>query len=107
MELTPLRRYEHEVDEHQKVAILVPRFESEKIRKMFTLKRKETFVRFKLDVTGSAVWLAIDGDTTVFSISKTLQEKFGESFTQADERITKFLSELYFNKMISFKEIEG
>lgn len=107
LELTPIRRFGEEINDQNLVSILVPRFENQRLRKVLTLRNKNEYVRFKLDSLGSAVWLAIDGERTVFSISQKLQSELGEQFKQADERITRFLSELYFNKMITYKEIEG
>jgi hypothetical protein len=69
-------------------------------------RTKNKFVKLNLDELGSATWLQIDGKKNVQAIADVLKEKFGESLIQPEERITKFMSQLYLNKMITFKELK-
>ena len=47
----------------------------------------------------------MDGTKSVQSVSEHLQKKFGEKINPVDERLTKFLSELYKYNFITFKEL--
>ena len=62
-------------------------------------------IKLKLDELGSATWLEIDGGKNVQNICDLLKEKIGEKINPAEERVTKFLSQLYLNKFITFKEL--
>jgi hypothetical protein len=66
---------------------------------------KSRFFKAKLDEFGTATWLEMDGNKSVQLISEHLSEKFGEKINPVDERLTKFLSELYKYNFITFKEI--
>lgn len=106
LELTPLRRYEHSSDEQKIVTILVPRFESAFLKNMTKSRNKSEFVNFKLDKLGSQTWLFIDGASTVGQVCNRLNDVFGEELVECEARVSKFLTQLYLNKFISFKEIE-
>ena len=105
MDLHPILKFEHSIGEDGLVTINIPRFNSSFFQKMI-LKKRSKFIYINLDKLGSQVWLEIDGKKDVFEICNILKEKLGEELTQAEERVTKFLSILYNNKHISFKEIE-
>jgi len=106
LELTPLRRYGFEQDEQKIVTILVPRFENKVLKNISGSIKKTQFVNFKLDTTGSQTWLLISGEATVQDICNELKAIMGEGFVECEERVSKFLTQLYLNKFISFKEIE-
>jgi glutaredoxin 2 len=106
LELTPLRRYNFEQDDEKVVTILVPRFENKYLKNFSDTFKKQQFVNFKLDKIGSQTWLLIDGEKTVQTICDDLKSIMGEGFVECEQRVTKFLTQLYLNKFISFKEIE-
>lgn len=88
------------------VTLLIPKFKSERLRKWLIPKRKSTHFRIRLDETGSMVWILIDGKRTVEAIcneladSLVIQEK---PVNFMEERVTKYLSELYKSRFIKFK----
>ncbi|MCE1190462.1 MAG: PqqD family protein [Ignavibacteria bacterium] len=107
LELTPLHRYESEVDDENNVAIHVPRFEHKLLMRLFVSRNKTPFVRFHLDELGSKVWLSINGKDSVAKIVENVRAKLNGEFDEGEQRVSRFLTQLYINKMISFQEIEG
>jgi hypothetical protein len=62
-------------------------------------------IKLNLDELGSASWLFMDGKRTVAKISELLLEKFGNKIDPVYERLTKFLTGLYEQRLITFQEI--
>jgi hypothetical protein len=106
LELTPFRRYLYESGESDTVTVLTPRFENKFFVKYFRNPLKPEYVKTHLDPLGSATWLEIDGTRTVQQICETLSGTLGEKISPCEERVTKYLTMLYLDKFISFKEIE-
>jgi len=104
LDLTPLTKVGHEVDEQGIVTILYPKFKNSKVSK-YMLGNKSPFIHLKLDELGSATWLCIDGKKQVNDICKELEASLGEKVQPVHARVGKFLSHLYSNKYISFQEI--
>jgi hypothetical protein len=105
-DLIPIRRCEHQLEEDGKITILVPKFKNPRVAKFMLSARRGKYISIHLDETGSIVWLAIDGIQTIKSISEKLQEQFGETFQQAGTRVNKFMSRLYEERYITFKQLE-
>lgn len=105
LELTPLRLHKEEVTEDKTVAILIPKFTNKLAVKFIVPKLKSKHIKLRLDELGSAVWLLIDGKRNVASISRLLSEKFGDRIHPVQERLTKFLTGLYEQRLITFQEI--
>jgi uncharacterized protein YuzE len=106
LELTPGRLYEHVLEENGKVSVLIPRFTNKILVKTLAPILKSPFVKTKFDEFGSQVWLEIDGKKKVLDISTNLKQKFGERIEPVEERLTKFLTQLYNYKFVSFNEIK-
>jgi len=109
LDLTPLRILEHESREGDMINLLMPRFKNKYWSRMFQPRSKDEFIKIKLDLSGSITWLMIDGNTTVASICKILEEKHPGQFNQAEEiekRVTKFFSMLYQQRYVTFREIQ-
>lgn len=104
LELTPVRINEHE-EVDGLINILIPKFKREFMKKIIP-KNKPKDIRVKLDELGSATWLAMDGNKTVFQIVEELRENFGEKIEPAVERVTKFINGLYGNNLLYFKELK-
>jgi hypothetical protein len=68
---------------------------------------KSRYIKLKLDELGSASWLEIDDNTNVGELCNRLRNKLGDKIEPVEERLTRFLTRLYVEKIISFKEIEG
>ena len=106
LELTPGRLYNYVMEENGKVSVLIPRFTNTILVKFLTPMLKSPFVKTKFDEFGSQVWLEIDGKKKVLDILTSLKLKFGERIEPVEERLTKFLTQLYNYKFVSFNEIK-
>jgi Coenzyme PQQ synthesis protein D (PqqD) len=106
LELTPGRLFDHVMEENGKVSVLIPRFTNKILVKTISPMLKSPFVKTMFDEFGSQVWLEIDGKNKVEDISKNLQQKFGERIDPVEERLTRFLTQLYNYKFVSFNEIK-
>lgn len=106
-DLTPIRIMNHAVDENGVVSILIPKFKNRIVKKYFEHLLKHPHIKLKLDEIGSAVWLLIDSDKKLGTIADELVVKFGEKIKPVEERLPKFISQLYEQSFISFKEIKG
>ena len=105
LDLTPFTKIGHRVEEDGTITLLYPKFKNKKVSK-YMLGRKDPFIKLKLDEIGTASWLLIDGKKSVDTIAKELSEKFGEKIHPVNDRLGKFLSQLYNNKYISFNELQ-
>jgi hypothetical protein len=106
LELTPVKLYKEEIGDDGLVNILIPRFTSSFAVKYLLPKMRSPNLKIKLDEIGSETWMLLDGEKKVNDISGKLQEKFGEKIHPVNERLTTFLTQLYKQKFISFKEIK-
>jgi hypothetical protein len=109
LDLTPLRVMTHEIRENGLVNVLMPRFKNIYLSRMFQPRHKDKLIKIKLDASGSAVWLMTDGNKKVSEICIRLAEENPSIFTNYSEtetRVTKFLSMLYLQRYITFREIQ-
>lgn len=100
-ELTPIKLFpiEEEIDGIK--YILIPRFKSNFFRKLFAFRGE--MIRVKLDNYGSQIWNLINGNTKI----KNIIDKFSENnsdIKDARDRTVIFISQLYSNGFITFKE---
>ena len=105
LELTPVRNYDHTVESNGLVSVFVPKFDIKWLDSLMSRFIKSRFFKAKLDEFGTETWLEMDGNKSVQSISEHLSHKFGDKINPVDERLTKFLSELYKYNFITFKEL--
>lgn len=105
LDLIPIRVCEHQKEENEKITILVPKFRNDKVGNFF-LGRRKRFIYIHLDETGSFVWIQSDGIRDIRKISENLKEHFGESLVQAEQRVNKFMSRLYQERYITFRQLE-
>lgn len=106
LELTPERKREYITEPNGFITILVPRFESNFWNKWLPDRLTKREIKINLDEIGSAVWLQINGQKNVEDICNVLDQQFGEKIKPVEDRVVKFMSQLFANKMITFKEIE-
>jgi hypothetical protein len=106
LQLTPGRLFDHVMEDNGKVSVLIPRFTNKILVKTLVPMLKSPFVKTMFDEFGSQVWLEIDGKKKVLDISTGLRQKFGERIEPVEERLTKFLTQLYNYKFVSFNEIK-
>ncbi|MBK9098902.1 MAG: PqqD family protein [bacterium] len=105
LDLTPFKLFSEEVDKEKQVTVIVPKFKNEFAKKLIVPRIKSADFRIKLEKFGSAVWMNLDGKKNVQEIIKIVSEKFGEELIQPEERVSKFIFQLYEQKLISFNEI--
>lgn len=67
------------------------------------LFKKPKVSHIKLDEFGSFVWRQMDGERTIFDISKLVREEFGEKAEPVLERLVKFFQTLYTNHFIGYR----
>lgn len=104
--MTPFRIYEHQVEENGLVTVLLPKFENKVLKTLFLSKNKSPFIHIKLDEFGSETWLNLDGKNSVEKVATILIDKFGDRIQPVHERLTKFITQLYLQKFITFNEIK-
>jgi len=108
LDLHPIQLLESEKRDENTVNILLPRFKNKTALKLFRPHWKPEFIRIKLDEFGSSVWSMIDGARSASEICSHLKEKFPEKLNpieETEERVSKFLSMLFQQRFISFREI--
>ena len=106
LELTPVRLLEFDLYDGGLVLVMIPKFKKKFFKRLF-LNNRPLDIRLKLDELGSAVWLELDGQKNVQDIIDELTLKFGNKIQPAEARITKFLTNLYQNKFITFNELNN
>lgn len=105
LDLTPIRIYSEEKDNDGIVTVIIPKFKNKFMVTFISPKLKSDQFRIKLDKFGSSVWLMMNGKIKVDKIIKELKQKFDDELQEADERVVKFIFQLYEQGFISFKEI--
>jgi hypothetical protein len=105
LDLTPIKLYSEETNEDGLVTVIIPKFKNKIVVKLVSPKLKSDHFKVKLDKFGSAVWTKINGKLKVEKIIKEIKIKFGDELQQGEERITKFIFQLYSQGFISFKEL--
>ncbi len=106
LELTPYRFYGEETDNEGNVIVLIPKFKNKFLVKHLLPRMKSKNFKLKLDKFGSEVWLLLNGENKVKFIAEELVKKFGDEIQPIYDRLPKFMTMLYTNKLISFKEVE-
>jgi len=105
LDLTPLKIYLEQKNDDGLITVIIPKFKNKIAVKLFSPRLKSDHFKIKLDKFGSAVWENINGKTKVEKIIKEVKKKFGDELEQEEERITKFIFQLYSQGFISFKEL--
>jgi hypothetical protein len=106
LKMTPQRNYEYEKNENNLIDVLVPKFKNEFLKNLLVPRSRSPYIKANLDEFGSETWLLMDGENKVEFIADKLTEKFGDKIQPVIGRLTTFLTNLYKNDFISFKEIE-
>lgn len=105
LDLTPFRLHSEEVEKDGLVTVIMPKFKNRLAKKYIDPLIKSTDFRIKLDKFGSAVWMKMDGNLKVGNIIDEVSIAFGSEIQQANERVTKFIFQLYEQRLISFNEL--
>jgi flagellar motor switch protein FliG len=110
LDLAPIRMYDYEEEkETGRVVILVRKFKNVRFAH-FALGRHSPVIRIKLDETGSEVWKTIDGVSNVAALLDHLNTRWSdipEKTSELEKRLAGFLSIMYDNRYIGFREIES
>ncbi len=109
LDLHPVKILEGQVRDDGGITLQLPRFKHRFGKNILQPGSKDPFIRIRLDRFGSQTWSLIDGDTTVAGICGSLAERFPEEFVYSNEtetRVTQFLSRLYLERYITFREIQ-
>ena len=108
LDLKPVRMMEYEVLPDGMVDIHLPRFKNAVLRRALQPANKKEIIPIHLDKSGSVIWLAIDGTLNVGDLCSLVQLHHRELFQPEEEtikRVTDYLSILYRERYISFREI--
>lgn len=106
--LVPLRKMEHKQKEGDKVTLIVPKFKNEILNDLLIPKSKPRHHSIHLDILGSFLWKHIDGEKNIEQICDILYENHTEEFKDrgdAIDRATKYVSMLYEQRYITFREL--
>ncbi|MCX6266128.1 MAG: PqqD family peptide modification chaperone [Bacteroidetes bacterium] len=109
LDLTPVRVLGHELRDDGGINLLMPRFKNRVNAALFQPNSKGRYIFIKLDRFGGHTWMLIDGQNHVAKICAQLKEQFPEELQPVEEaevRVTNFLSLLYRERYITFREIE-
>jgi hypothetical protein len=106
LDLTPYRFYKEETDTEGNTIVLIPKFKNKYLVKYLVPRMKSEFFKLKLDKFGSSVWSMLNGENNIKFIAEELVKKHGDEIQPIYDRLPKFMTMLYTNKLISFKEIE-
>ncbi|HRY32935.1 MAG TPA: PqqD family protein [Bacteroidales bacterium] len=104
--LTPYARVGHRMNQENMVELLIPRFSSPFLQKVLMRATNHKHIRIRLDLHGSETWKRIDGNSTVSDICSALSEQPGLNMNFVEDRVTRFLTKLYTEKYIGFKEFD-
>jgi hypothetical protein len=104
LDLTPYPLITHQIEENALVTLLIPRYTSKFWARFYKPPANRQYMRLNLDHFGSAAWGLIDRHRKVGEICSELLLQFGDQIQPVEQRVTKFLSQLYVNKYITFRE---
>ncbi len=105
LDLTPVRKYAHELDQQGNMVILVPRFTGFVGKRWIQPRLKNPWIKVSLDPIGSTTCKLADGKNTVRQICTLAENELGEKIQPVHDRVTTFFSQLYMRKLITFREI--
>lgn len=105
LDLTPIKLYSEEIGEDELVTVILPKFKNKLAVQFISPRIKSSVFKIKLDKFGSDVWQRMNGKKKVHQIIKDVIHKFGDEIQPAEERVTKFLFQLYEQRLISFNEL--
>lgn len=108
LDLVPIPLVMHEITEDGRIKLLIPRFRNKLLQQLFTRQHLSPEFKVSLDETGSKVWLLIDGGKNAGEITDALikiYESKGLKFDSVEERVVAFITRLYQEDYISFRQI--
>jgi hypothetical protein len=107
LDMVPVRNVQEFKEEEGKVTLLVPKFRHAWMLRWLVPAKRSRHFRIHLDEMGSRVWRLIDGRKNTGQICDALgiaDEAGGQADNLIELRVTKFLSQLYKSRFITFRE---
>jgi len=101
--------HEHEIMDNGNVCLKVPKFRKKWMRDFFIAGTRKKQFDIYLDELGTAAWLEIDGEKNVDQICNSLiynKVNRVQPFEEVEQRVAKFLSQLYEQRYITFRELQ-
>jgi hypothetical protein len=108
LDLVPVRKVLEFTDTEERITLMIPKFKSPWMRTWLIPKSRSGYFRIHLDDMGSQVWRNIDGVRNageICSLISGLSAAAGPDPDNLEIRVTQFLSKLYKNRFILFKQI--
>ncbi len=105
LEAIPVRVSDFEENDEGKISVIIPKFKNEKLNAFMVGRRSRHFL-IHFDLMGSKTWKLIDGKRNVEQICETLKTEAGDDTDEIIERTTKFMSMLYEERYITFRELQ-
>lgn len=106
LELTPVKLFGEETDTDGNLIVLIPKFKNKILVEYLAPRIKSRYFKLKLDKFGSSVWVLLNGQNNVKVIAEELVKKHGDEIQPIYDRLPKFMTMLYTNKLIMFKEVD-
>jgi hypothetical protein len=109
LDLIPIQLVNHEITAEGLIKLIIPRFSNKLLLHLFTGNRLTPEFKISLDETGSKVWQLIDGIKTAGEIAANLVKIFENKdlkLDSAEERVVAFISRLYQEDYITFRQIK-
>lgn len=102
LDYIPVKNYEWREKKNGRVEVVVPHkgFFPWIAQRVFG---KPSVSYIELDEYGTALWLWIDGETTILELSEKLNEKFGEKAEPLLDRLVRFMKILQSNCYITYR----
>lgn len=108
LDMTPVRLINDYSVENGQVVLRIPKFKKAWMRKWLIPDSKSSHFRIHLDANGSRIWQLINGNRNTNDICEQMSAIMNNENYRSedlDTRITKYLSELYKNRFITFREL--
>ena len=109
LDLVPIPLVRHELTSEGLVKLIIPRFKNKILIQLFTGNRRSPEFKISLDEIGSHVWMLIDGEKSAGEIAVELLKIFenkGLKLDSPEERVVAFISRLYQEDYISFRQVK-
>ena len=109
LDLHQVRVHDNETMEDGRIYLKVPKFKKKWLRDFVIAANKKKHYTIYLDELGTITWMEIDGEKNVSEICERLKESLGEKikpFNEVEQRVTKFLGQLYEQRYITFRELQ-
>lgn len=100
LDYIPVRQIPWDTDDQGNVYLIKEKTKQKWLKKIIDWVGKNQNFHIHLDETGTLVWLAIDGKSTVLDIVNQLKDSKGDEFKQPEQRVSFFLGMMKKNKFV-------